>query len=547
MLRRRQRTSTPRQVSQERSERSMKSILRGIRIPWIRTLRLQRRDKRVGLLGGYPELSPDIPVEHFEPALQEAERARQILDAMSILGAESVDEGTGHPLDNLINAQGDEWEYLLNQQYLAYRPAADRRLGQARSVVAQYRQLHEQDQVDLRNAEIALETALVALSGREPDPSAGSVQSSRAARGSRLLARPRAEAVSAGGLAPAPPDGRPGWPESPAAAVAPAKVSRTELRRLVEPQDAERVPRWGEPGFRDGTLLAGRPRTAYLHVLALVLAAFADVGAFVQIVELAMPLQQDWVIWLVVTGLTAVVLYIAHTVGVMLREARAGEGSSGGLGGRLAAWLGRRFAAFLCTLIWLALGLMAFWVRLTVPPLGTVQLGAGGGIGSGGGTGGGGGIAGIGGIGSGGGTGGGPAASSAATTGHPTQAAAIFLGLYLATGTVAALGAYFSHNPYRGRYAATIRAYRKASERVAASAYQLGRALAIQDQQQTEIEAAEQALAEARNRNRAFTERLKQSVRVRIAGLAKDPAVTDAIFRPDDRPYRSVLGGPSAG
>jgi hypothetical protein len=259
-----------------------------------------------------------------------------------------------------------------------------------------------------------------------------------------------------------------------------------------------------------------------------------------------MPLQQDWVIWLVVTGLTAVVLYIAHTVGVMLREARAGQGSSGGLGGRLAAWLGRRAAAFLCTLIWLALGLMAFWVRLTVPPPGTVQLGAGGGIGSGGG-GGGGGIGGIGGIGSGGGTGGGSAASSAATTGHPAQAAAIFLGLYLATGTVAALGAYFSHNPYRGRYAAAIRAYRKASEAFAASAYQLGRALAFQDQQQTEIETAKQALAEARGRNRAFTERLKQSVRVRIAGLAKDPAVTDAIFRPDDKPYRPVPSGPPGG
>lgn len=524
----------------------MKSIFAKIRVPRIRALRRQRRDKRVGLLGGYPELSPDIPVEHFEPALQEAERARQILDAMSILGAESVDEGTGHPLDNLINAQGDEWEYLLNQQYLAYVPAAGRRLGQARSVVAQYRQLHEQDQVGLRNAEIAVETALLALSGREPDLSAGPVQSSRPARGSRLLAWPRAEPVAAGGLALARPDEEgPGWTESPAA-VAPAKVSRSELRRLAEPQDADRVPRWGEPGFRDGTLLAGRPRTAYLHVLALVLAAFADVGAFVQIVELAMPLQQDWVIWLVVTGLTAVVLYIAHTVGVMLREARAGQGSSGGLGGRLAAWLGRRAAAFLCTLIWLALGLMAFWVRLTVPPLGTVQLGAGGGIGSGGG-GGGGGIGGIGGIGSGGGTGGGSAASSAATTGHPAQAAAIFLGLYLATGTVAALGAYFSHNPYRGRYAAAIRAYRKASEAFAASAYQLGRALAFQDQQQTEIETAKQALAEARGRNRAFTERLKQSVRVRIAGLAKDPAVTDAIFRPDDKPYRPVPSGPPGG
>lgn len=522
----------------------MNPITRWIKVTRIRVPRLRRRDKRVELLGGYPKLSPDIPVEHFEPTLQEDGRAKEVLEAMSILGAESVDEGTGHPLDNLVNAQGDEWEYQLNQQYLAYAGAADRCLGQARSVVDQYMRLHQQDLVGLRNAEMALEIALLALSGRESDPAEDPAQSSRPARVSRLRARPEPVAAV---LTTAPPDqAEPRWREA-RTILAPTRITRGELGRLVEPQDADRVPRWGEPGFRDGALLAGRPRTAYLHVLALVLAAFADVGAFVQIVELAMPLQQDWVIWLVVTGLTAVVLYIAHTVGVMLREARAGQGGPRGLGGRLAGWLGRRTAAFLCILIWLALGLMAFWVRMTVPPLGTVQLGAGGGIGAGSGAGGGGGIGSIGGIGSGGGTGGGSAASSASTTGHPTQAAAIFLGLYLATGTVAALGAYFTHNPYRGRYAATVRSYRKASEQAAASAYQLGQALATQDHQQTEIEAAKQMLAEAQDRNRAFTERLKQSVRVRIAGLAKDPAVTDAIFRPDDRPYRPAPGGPSAG
>ena len=524
-----------------------------IRVPRIGALRLRRRDKRVERLGGYPQLGPDIPVEHFEPVLHEAERVRQVLEAMAILGAESVDEGTGHPLDNLINAQGDEWEYRLNRQYLSYAPAADRCLGQARAILEQFRRLHDQDVARLRNAETALETALLALSGREPEPLASTAQSSRPAqpgRAGRLRVTRNAEPAPVAGLAQATPDaGEPGWREA-RAVVTPAKVSRGELSLLIEPQDAGRVPRWGEPGFRDGTLLAGRPLTAYVHWLALMLAAFADVGAFVQIVELVMPLQQNWVIWLVVAGLTTVVLYIAHTVGVMLREARAGQGSSGGLGGRLARWLGRRAAAFLCTVVWLALGLMAFWVRLTVPPLGTVQLGAGGGIGSGGGIGGSG-IGSGGGIGGGaiggGGIGGGSTASATATTGHPTQAAAIFLGLYVATGMVAALGAYFTHNPYRGRYAATVRAYRKTTERAAASAYQLGRALAIQDQQLAEMEAAKRALAEAQAQNRAFTERLKQDVRVRIAGQAKDPAVTDAIFRPDDRPYRAVHGGPPAG
>ena len=292
------------------------------------------------------------------------------------------------------------------------------------------------------------------------------------------------------------------------------------------------MPRWGDPGFRDGALLAGRPRSAYLYAIALALAAGADVGAFVQVVELVLP-QEDWVIWLVVVGLTAVVLFIAHMVGVMLREAKAGHHNSHGLAGRLGNWLGPRFGAFVCIVIWLALGLTAFWVRLTVPLPGTEQLGAGGGIGSGGiGSGG----NGSGGIGS-GGIGGGPTSSGTTTSGHTAQAAAIFLGLYVATGLVAAVGAYFTHNPYRGRYAAAIRAYRKASERAAASAYQLSRALAVSRHQQAQIDTSKQILAEAQAQNRAFTEQLKQSVRIEHAGWAKDPAVTGAIFEPDHDPY----------
>ena len=102
---------------------------------------------------------------------------------------------------------------------------------------------------------------------------------------------------------------------------------------------------------------------------------------------------------------------------------------------------------------------------------------------------------------------------------------------------MAAAGAYFSHNPYRGRYAAAIRAYQKASERAAASAYQLGQAVARYRHQQRSIASAEQVLKDAQKRNLAYAERLKQRVRVEIAGLAKDPAVTDAIFGPDHRPY----------
>lgn len=488
---------------------------------WIRALRLHRRDKRVELLGGNPMHGQETPIERFRPELDKTERLERILAGVSTLSADSVDEATGYPLDNLVNAQGNEWHHKLEQQHLNYEAAAGRRLSEAWATVEQYEQLREEDLVKLYHAEIAVETALLALSGHEPEPAANTARASRAPAPGRPTRKHTAEPEPPGDLrAASPGTGQAEWPDG-RAALAPPKISRAELRRLLDPQDADRVPRWGDPGFRDGALLAGRPRSAYLYAIALVLAAGADIGAFVQVVALVLP-QEDWVIWLVVVGLTAVVLFIAHMVGVMLREAKAGHRSGHGLAGRLGNWLGPRFGAFVCTVIWLALGLMAFWVRLTVPLPGTEQLGAGG-IGSGG--------TGSGGIGS------GPTSSGTTASGHTAQAAAIFLGLYLATGLVAAVGAYFTHNPYRGRYAAAIRAYRKASEGAAASAYQLSRASAVYLHQQAEIDAAKQILARAQDQNRAITEQLKQSVRIEIAGEAKDPAVTDAIFEPDHEPY----------
>jgi hypothetical protein len=511
-------------------------------VMWIKALRGQRRDKRVQRLGGYPEAGPDVKIDRFEPALDQAERVSQILNGVSRLGPESVDEATGYPLDNWVNAQGDEWERRLRQQHQVFRARAQYRLRQAEAIVEQYQQLHEEDLVRLSNAEIAVETALLALSGNEPEPALRSRASAgrRTGAGAQRTHEKTPELASSGEPAMAsaatewsdPPDVRAAFPKP--------KVSRTELRHLLDPSDASRVPRWGEAGFRDGTLLAGRPRSAYLHVLALLLAAGADLGAFVQVVELVLP-DQDWLDWLVVAGLIAVVLYLAHMIGVMLREARAAQPSDGGIAGRIGGWLGRRFGTFVCVVVWLALGLMAFWVRLTVPLPGTVQLGGGsGGIGGGGIGGGGVGSAGIGSGGSGigsSGIGGGSATSGTTTSSHTLQSAALFLSLYLATGLVAAVGAYFAHNPYRGRYAAAIRAYRKASERAAASAYQLGQAVAVYEHQRAEIEASQQVLAEATSQDQAFTERLKQSVRIEIAGLARDPAVTDAIFEPDHKPY----------
>ena len=276
------------------------------------------------------------------------------------------------------------------------------------------------------------------------------------------------------------------------------------------------MPRWGAPGFRDATLLAGRPRSTYLHALVLLLAAGADIGAFTQTVELVLP-QADWVVWIVVSGLTAVVLYIAHMIGVMLREANAASKSAGGHARRITDRVGRGSAMLVCTAMWLAVGLARFlgavhraasrdsatgWRRDRVrwDRLGRRSR---------------------------------RRATSDREGGKPLQAAAIFFGLYLATGIVAIVGGYFTHNPYRGRYAVALRAYRKASEQVSASIQQFGLAFAAYQRQQAEIDAAEQILASAKKQNKEFTDQLKQVARIEIATLVKDPAVTDAFFKPN--------------
>lgn len=490
-------------------------------INWMAALRHGHR--RTQPPGGYSEQDLQIAVEPFKPDLGQDSRLQRLRNDVSRLGAESFDEATGHPFDERIIKEGEEWDSRLDQQYQAWKARASQRLDQAETIYCKFQQLLDQDRARLEHTEMAVETAVLALTGQEPEPPTRHArviriipEQSSTASSSDALPNPDSAAMQDGTTAETDDRGHADPPDGPAALL-PSKVSKTELRRLLEPQDANRVPRWGDTGFRDGTLLAGRPRNAYLHALALLLAAGADIGAFTQTVELVLP-QADWVVWIVVSGLTAVVLYIAHMIGVMLREANAASKSAEGHTDKGTARLWRGSAILACAATWLAVGVLAFWVRYTVPLVGTVQLG-GGAIGSGG-------------IGSGGAVGSG-ATSGATEGGKPLQAAAIFFGLYLATGIVAIVGGYYTHNPYRGRYAAALRAYRKAGGQMSTSIQQFGMAFAAHQRQQAEIDAAEQILASAKNQNKEFTDQLKQVARIEIAALIKDPAVTDAFFKPN--------------
>ncbi|MDH2430330.1 hypothetical protein [Sphaerisporangium sp. TRM90804] len=289
-----------------------------------------------------------------------------------------------------------------------------------------------------------------------------------------------------------------------------------------------RAPDWNHPSHGDPAMLVGSSRALFLHWLALLVAAGADVGAFTQVIGLVMRDQDDWLIWLVVFGFTAVVLYLAHNTGVLLRNARVRRGSDGVLR-RAGGWVSRRVGAYLCMAVWVGLGLVAYWVRLTVPPVQEVTLGGSGPLGGGS-------------VSLGGGV---PPSRGTGRDLYEEQAAALFLALYAATGVVAAVGAYLTHHPLRLRYMAAVRAHRKAVERAAASAYQLTRAEAVRNSQAVEIGSADRLRDQTERELCALAERLKQTARVAMAGAAQDPAVTDAIFREDDRPYAG--GGPCVG
>jgi heme/copper-type cytochrome/quinol oxidase subunit 4 len=255
-------------------------------------------------------------------------------------------------------------------------------------------------------------------------------------------------------------------------------------------------PDWTEPGHADPTLLAGRPRGSAVYVIALLAAAAADVAAFYQVVELALNLTQ-LLGGVLVVGLTAVTLTLAHFVGRMLRDRKAG-----------AKWTPGAMIAVLA-IIWLALGATAYWVRLK----------------SGANSGGGFSLPGT------------VATSTSGSSQGTPYAAAMFAGLYAATGAVAAVGAYLTHNPLHAAFARAIREHRRAAEGHALSARRLRLAEAEREFFADQMTAAVLVRDEAVQARHALAEELKQLARLEIARHLRSASATDAFLDPDARPY----------
>jgi hypothetical protein len=253
-------------------------------------------------------------------------------------------------------------------------------------------------------------------------------------------------------------------------------------------------PGWAERGHADPTMLAGRPRGSSIYVLALIAAAAADIAAFYQVVEVALNLSRT-VGAVLVVGFTGVTLTLAHSVGRMLRDRMAG-----------AKWIPGLMIAVV-TVIWLALGALAYWVRLKSggPSEGFALPGT-------------------------------QSSGSGSTQGTPA-AAAMFAGLYAATGAVAAIGAYLTHNPLHAAFARSIREHRRAAEGHALSARRLRLAEAEREFYVGQMTAALLVRDEAVQARHALAQELKQLARLEIAKHLRDASATDAFVDDDARPY----------
>lgn len=73
----------------------------------------------------------------FRPSAVDAQAVRREIDHyVDRLAPAAIDEGTGHALDNLINARADAWLAELAVWYAEYQVEAERYLAAADAVVA---------------------------------------------------------------------------------------------------------------------------------------------------------------------------------------------------------------------------------------------------------------------------------------------------------------------------------------------------------------------------------------------------------------------------
>ncbi len=275
------------------------------------------------------------------------------------------------------------------------------------------------------------------------------------------------------------------------------------------------APRQGPSGGRgtvhgDLSQMAAPARmSGLLYYAVLLVAAGIDIATFYQVLALVMRNVPDEVVWIGVIGFTVTALSLAHTIGVRVRD-RLDNGRRAM--GSASAWL--------LFIVWLFVGGTAFIVRLTAAPPqfsgGTTIVEEG------------------------------QPVLGAAPTEDALLAALLFLALYLATGTVAAVAGYLRHNTAAKQYAATLRTRSDVARDAAASAADLALARQTLIALQEERRRREEGWIKAQEEWQAIARRFKQEARLRLASAAQNPSVTDAYFDPPPALRHAPASGPPA-
>jgi hypothetical protein len=246
--------------------------------------------------------------------------------------------------------------------------------------------------------------------------------------------------------------------------------------------------------------------TEIVYWFALALAAGADVAAFHQVVSLILRDQGDALVWLMVVGLTAIALTLAHFAGRLARDVTAGRGP--------ATWK----QVFACAVPWVALGIAAFVVRLIVADSsgGTTVDGS---------------IVG---------------GADIGKSARQASAAVLFLVLYVGAGAVAAFGEFLSRNPLRSEYRRSLRAHHRALNRLSRSQPPYELAVQVYRQRARSRAREEANWRAAREQRLAHADELKRYAAILIAAHLQDPSVTDAMTLPDRRPMVGPHGATPA-
>jgi hypothetical protein len=272
--------------------------------------------------------------------------------------------------------------------------------------------------------------------------------------------------------------------------VAEALTARTSAGNRLSGDDDE--GKWHQAEHSNPSLLAGRSWTSWFYLGAVLLAGLADFTAFYQVMERVLRnLPNQWLLVLV-TGFTAMALLLAHYLGVFLRDRQAGTRSHHPV----------LYPA--CAVLWIALGLMAFWIRWkvsgapssagTLPVNGSTQV---------------------------------PQQSNFQNS---LPGAAMFAAFYYATGFAAITGSYLNHNPLHRDFRRAVRGHEAAIKKQAGGARKLAAAEAERDAFAHREDAAREVCDSAIEELRELADELKELARIQLIKRVNDLSFTDTVL-----------------